>query len=218
MIALLRRDLALALRAGGGAGMGPAFFAVFVTLAALGVGPDRAALGPVGPGLLWLGALLASLLSLEGLFATDREDGALELLLTAPLPPEGTALAKAAAHWIVTGLPLVLLSPLLGLTLFLPATATPWLVGSLLLGTPALSMIGTFGAALTVGLRRGSLLLALLVLPLFVPTLVFGAEAVRRAAEGLDPRTPMLLLAAVTLGALALLPFAAGAALRINNR
>ena len=218
MIALLARDLRLALRAGGGAGMGPAFFVVFVTLTALGVGPDRAALGPVAPGLLWLGALLACLLSLEGLFASDRDDGTLELLLTAPIPPEGIAAAKAAAHWIVTGLPLVALSPLLGLTLFLPAAATPWLLASLALGTPALSMIGTFGAALTVGLRRGSLLLALLVLPLYIPTLVFGAETVRRAAAGLDPTTPIALLGAVTLGTLALLPFAAAAALRVNGR
>lgn len=218
MIALLRRDLALALRAGGGGGMGPSFFVVFVTLTALGVGPDRAALGPVAPGVLWLGALLACLLSLEGLFAADREDGALELLHTAPLPPEAVALAKAAAHWIVTGLPLVALSPVLGLTVFLPAGAMPWLAASLAVGTPALSMIGTFGAALTVGLRRGSLLLSLLVLPLYIPTLVFGAETVRRAAVGLDPATPMLLLGAVSLGAVAALPFAAAAALRINVR
>lgn len=218
MRALLLRDLRLALRAGGGAGMGPAFYVVFVTLTALGIGPEAAVLGPVAPGLLWLGALLACLLSLEGLFAADRDDGALDALMTAPLPAEGIAAAKAAAHWIVTGLPLVALAPLLGLTLFLPPAAMPWLVASLAVGTPALSMIGAFGAALTVGLRRGSLLLSLLVLPLCVPTLILGAETVRRAAQGLDPATPMALLAALTLGTLAALPFAAAMALRINGR
>ena len=218
MIALLRRDLALGLRAGGGAGLGPAFFAAFVTLTALGVGPGRADLAPVASGILWLGALLSCLLSLDGLFATDREDGSLDALMTAPIPAEGIAVAKAAAHWIVTGLPLTLLSPLLALALFLPASAMPWLLASLMVGTPALSMIGAFGAALTVGLRRGSLLLSLLVLPLYIPTLVFGAETVRRAAQGLDAAQPLVLLAAITLGTLAVLPFAAAMALRINTR
>lgn len=218
MIALLRRDLRLAVRAGGGFGLGLAFFVIFTTLTALGVGPTEAVLAPLAPGALWLGALLACLLSLDRLFATDAEDGSLELLLTAPLPAEAAALAKAAAHWIVTGLPLVLAAPLLAPLLFLPSEAVPWLALSLAAGTPALSMIGTFGAALTVGLKRGSLLLSLLVLPLYVPTLVFGADATRRAAQGLDPTVPLALTGAVTLGALALLPFAAAAALRINLR
>ncbi|UWQ20980.1 heme exporter protein CcmB [Jannaschia sp. W003] len=218
MLALLLRDLRLALRSGGGFGLGLVFFALFATLAALGAGPSERVLAPLAPGALWLGALLACLLSLDRLFALDLEDGSLEALIVAPLPAEAVAAAKALAHWIATGLPLVAASPALALVLYLPAPAVPWLVASLLLGTPALSAIGTFGAALTVGLKRGTLLLGLLVLPLYIPTLVFGAETVRRAAAGLDPSTPLALLAAITLGSAALLPFAAAAALRVALR
>ena len=218
MIALIRRDLALSVRAGGGFGLALAFFLLVVTLAPLGVGADTALLARIAPGVLWLGALLACLLSLDRLFALDAEDGSLELLATAPLPLEGVAAAKAAAHWLTTGLPLTLAGPTLGVLLSLPVQAMGTLALSLVLGTPALSAIGAFGAAVTVGLRRGGLLLSLLVLPLYVPTLIFGAEAVRRAAEGLDPATPLLLLAGVSAGSLALLPFAAAAALRANLR
>ena len=218
MIGLVRRDLALAVRAGGGFGLALAFFLIVVTLAPLGVGADTALLGRIAPGVLWLGALLACLLSLDRLYAIDMEDGSLELLATAPLPLEGVAAAKAAAHWLTTGLPLTLAAPALGVLLSLPGQGTATLALSLALGTPALSVIGGFGAALTVGLKRGGLLLSLLVLPLYVPTLIFGAEATRRAAEGQDAATPLLLLAGVTLGSLALLPFAAAAALRVNLR
>jgi heme exporter protein B len=218
MIALLLRDLRLATRAGGGLGQGLAFFLIVATLVPLGVGPNSATLAPTAPGILWLGALLACLLSLDRLWALDLEDGSLELIATAPLPLEAVAAIKALAHWLTTGLPLVLAAPLLSVLLFLPAEGIPWLVLSLAVGTPALSVIGTFGAALTVGLRRGSLLLSLLVLPLYIPTLVFGAEVTRRGAEGMSAGTPLALLAAVTLGSLALLPFAAAAALRINLR
>lgn len=218
MIALLRRDLALAVRAGGGFGLALAFFLIVVTLAPLGVGADTALLARIAPGVLWLGALLATLLSLDRLYALDWEDGTLDLLATAPIPLEGVAAAKAAAHWLVTGLPLTLAAPALAVLLSLPPAAMGTLALSLALGTPALSAIGGFGAALTVGLKRGGLLLSLLVLPLYVPTLVFGAEATRRAAEGQGAATPLLLLAGVTLGSLALLPFAAAAALRVNLR
>ena len=218
MIALVGRDLALAVRAGGGFGLALGFFLIVVTLVPLGMGPDAAVLARIAPGTLWLGALLACLLSLDRLYALDMEDGTLDLLATAPVPLEGVALAKVTAHWITTGLPLTLAGPALGILLSLPGEAAGALAASLALGTPALSAIGGFGAALTVGLKRGGLLLSLLVLPLYVPTLVFGAEATRRAAEGLDPATPLLLLAGVTLGALALLPFAAAAALRMNLR
>lgn len=217
-MALLRRDLTLAVRAGGGFGLALAFFLIVVTLAPLGVGADTALLARIAPGILWLGALLACLLSLDRLYALDMEDGSLDLLATAPLPLEGVAAAKSAAHWLTTGLPLTLAAPALAILLSLPVEAMGTLALSLALGTPALSAIGGFGAALTVGLKRGGLLLSLLVLPLYVPTLIFGAEATRRAAEGLDPATPLLLLAGVTLGSLALLPFAAAAALRINLR
>lgn len=218
MIALLRRDLALALRAGGGFGLGLAFFLIVVVLVPFSVGSSTALLSRIAPGVLWLGALLACLLSLDRLLAVDWEDGALDLLATAPLPMEGVLAVKAFAHWITTGLPLVLAAPVLGVLLNLAPQGYGVLVLSLALGTPALSMIGTFGAALTVGLKRGGLLLSLLVLPLYVPTLIFGAEAARRGAEGLDPSTPLMLLAGLTLATLAAMPFAAAAVLRVNLR
>lgn len=218
MIALLLRDLRLATRAGGGFGLGLAFFLILATLVPLGVGPDASLLEPIGPGILWLGALLACLLSLDRIFALDLEDGSLDLLATAPIPLEGVASVKALTHWITTGLPLTVAAPALSLLLFLPTAALPWLVISLAIGTPALSWLGTFAAALTVGLKRGSLLLSLLVLPLYIPTLVFGAEVVRRGADGLSTATPLAVLAAITLGCIAVLPFATAAALRINLR
>jgi heme exporter protein B len=218
MIALLLRDLRLATRAGGGFGLGLAFFLLVAVLVPLGVGPEPALLARIAPGILWVGALLACLLSLDRIFALDFEDGSLDLLATAPIPLEGVVAVKALAHWLVTGLPLTLLSPVLGILLNLPGPGYVWLVLSLALGTPALSLIGAFGAALTVGLKRGGLLLSLLVLPLYVPTLIFGAEAVRRGAEGQAALTPLLLLAGITAGVVALLPFAAAAAIRVNLR
>ena len=218
MIALLQRDLRLAIRAGGGFGLGLGFFLILAVLVPLGVGPEPQILALIAPGILWVGALLACLLSLDRIFALDWEDGSLDLLATAPIPLEGVVTVKAAAHWLTTGLPLTLAAPLLGVLLNLPAGAYGWLTLSLALGTPALSVIGTFGAALTVGLRRGGLLLSLLVLPLYVPTLVYGAELVKRGAADLPTATPLALLAGITLGAIALLPFASAAAIRINLR
>ena len=218
MIALLLRDLRLATRAGGGFGLGLAFFLLVAVLVPLGVGPEPALLARIAPGILWVGALLACLLSLDRIFALDFEDGSLDLLATAPIPLEGVVAVKALAHWLVTGLPLTLLSPVLGLLLNLPGPGYVWLMLSLALGTPALSLIGAFGAALTVGLKRGGLLLSLLVLPLYVPTLIYGAEAVRRGADGQGALTALLLLAGITAGAAELLPFAAAAAIRVNLR
>lgn len=218
MKALLIRDLRLALRAGGGFGLGLAFFLIVVTLVPFAVGPETALLSRIAAGILWLGALLACLLSLDRILALDWEDGTLDLLATSPLPLEAVLIVKAMAHWITTGLPLVVVAPVLGVLLNLPGPAYIWLVASLALGTPALSVIGTFGAALTVSLRRGGLLLSLLVLPLYVPTLIFGAEAARRGAEGMDPSTPLLMLGGITAGGIALLPFASAAALRMNLR
>lgn len=218
MIALLIRDLRLAFRAGGGFGLGLAFFLILVVLVPFSVGPQSALLASIAPGVLWLGALLACLLSLDRLLALDFEDGTLDVLATAPLPLEAALAVKALAHWITTGLPLVLAAPVLGILLSLPAGGYGWLVLSLLLGTPALSMIGTFGAALTVGIKRGGLLMSLLVLPLYVPTLIFGAEAARRGATLMDAQTPLVLLAGISLGSVALLPFAAAAALRMTIR
>ncbi len=218
MIALLKRDMALAIRAGGGFGLGLAFFLIVAVLVPFGVGPDPALLSRIAPGILWVGALLACLLSLDRMLALDWEDGSLDLLATAPLPLEGVVSVKALAHWITTGLPLVLAAPVLGVLLNLPVPGYLWLVLSLALGTPALSVIGAFGAALTVGLKRGGLLLSLLVLPLYMPTLIFGAEVARRGAEGLDVATPLLMLAGITAGSVALLPFASAAVLRVNLR
>ena len=218
MKALLARDLALAVRAGGGFGLGLSFFLIVVVLVPFGVGPQSALLSRIAPGILWLGALLACLLSLDRIFALDHEDGSLDLLATSPLPMEGIVSVKALAHWLTTGLPLVLAAPVLGVLLNLPGPGFGWLVLSLALGTPALSVIGTFGAALTVGLKRGGLLLSLLVLPLYVPTLIFGAEVARRGTEGLSLTTPLALLAGITCGTIALLPFASAAVLRVNLR
>ena len=218
MIALVTRDMRLAVRAGGGFGLGLAFFLIVVVLVPFGVGPQSALLSRIAPGILWLGALLACLLSLDRIFALDWEDGSLDLLATAPLPMEGVVTVKALAHWLTTGLPLVLAAPVLGVLLNLPGPGFAWLVLSLALGTPALSVIGTFGAALTVGIKRGGLLLSLLVLPLYVPTLIFGAEVARRGADGLDLATPLALLAGITCGTIALLPFASAAVVRVNLR
>ncbi|WP_395540415.1 heme exporter protein CcmB [Neotabrizicola sp. sgz301269] len=218
MIALLIRDLRLAFRAGGGFGLGLAFFLLIAVLVPLGVGPEGATLAKIAPGILWVGALLACLLSLDRIFALDFEDGSLDLLATSPLPMEGAVAVKALAHWLVTGLPLTLIAPVLALLLNLPAAGYGWLVLSLALGTPALSVIGAFGAALVVGLKRGGLLMSLLVLPLYMPTLIYGAEVVRRGAAGMAVATPLALLAGITAGVLALLPFAAAAAIRVNLR
>ena len=216
MRALLIRDLRLAIRAGGGFGLGLAFFLIVAVLVPLGVGPDGATLALIAPGILWVAALLACLLSLDRLFALDNEDGALELLATAPIPMEGVVAVKTLAHWLVTGLPLTLASPVLALLLNLPPQGYPSLVLALLTGTPALSAIGAFGAALTVGLKRGGMLLSLLVLPMYIPTLIFGATTVRLGTDGMPLTTPLFLLIGITLASLAILPFAAAAAIRAN--
>ncbi|MEM1073457.1 MAG: heme exporter protein CcmB [Pseudomonadota bacterium] len=218
MRALLARDLRLAFRSGGGFGLGLAFFLIVTILVPFGVGPQSDMLARIAPGILWLGALLACLLSLDRILALDWEDGTLDLLAVSPLPLEAALSVKALAHWLTTGLPLVLAAPVLGILLHHPAPGVPWLVLSLAIGTPALSVIGTFGAALTVGVKRGGLLMSLLVLPLYIPTMIFGAEVARRGAEGQALQTPLLLLAGLTFGVIALMPFASAAALRVNLR
>lgn len=216
MIALLIRDLRLATRAGGGFGLGLAFFLIVAVLVPFGVGPEQDILRRIAPGILFVGALLACLLSLDRIFALDHEDGSLDLLATAPIPMEGVVAVKSLAHWLVTGLPLTVAAPVLGLLLNLAPGGYLWLVAALALATPALSVIGAFGAALTVGLKRGGLLLSLLVLPMYVPTLIFGTEVVKRGAAGQAVGTPLFLLAGITLGAVAVLPFASAAAIRAN--
>nr|WP_281403105.1 heme exporter protein CcmB [Sulfitobacter aestuariivivens] len=215
---MLIRDLRLAMRAGGGFGLALAFFLIVVVLIPFSVGPEASLLSVIAPGVLWLGALLSCLLSLDRLLAIDFEDGTLDVLATAPLPLEAALSIKALAHWLTTGLPLVLAAPVLGVLLNLPGQGYLWLVASLALGTPALSVIGTFGAALTVGIKRGGLLLSLLVLPLYIPTLIFGAEVARRGAQGTDATTPLLMLAGITLATIALLPFASASVLRRGLR
>jgi heme exporter protein B len=216
--AVLARELALALRSGGGAGLGVAFFLMVVLLVPLGVGPERERLATVAAGTLWAAALLACLLSLDRLFQADHEDGTLDILALSPLPLEALVALKALAHWLTTGVPLVAVAPVLALTLSLPAAAYPWLVASLAVGTPGLSFLGAIGAGLTVGIRRGGLLLSILVLPLYVPTLIFGARAVTAAAEARDPWPAFLLLAGLTLFIVGLAPFVTAAALRIGLR
>jgi len=213
--ALLLRDMRLAVRVGGGALMGVLFFLIVVTIVPFAIGPDAALLKQIGPAVLWLGALLASLLALDRLFAADQEDGSLDLLVMGGTPLELAVLAKAAAHWITTGLPLVLATPLLGLFLNLEALGTGAVALTLLVGTPALTCIGLIGAALSVALRRGGLLLPVLVLPLTVPVLIFGVAASNAAIAGPVPfGAPFMILCALTLGSLVLGPFAAAAALR----
>jgi heme exporter protein B len=213
--ALLVRDMRLAVRVGGGALMGVLFFLIVVTITPFAIGPDLAQLQRIGPAIVWIGALLASLLTLDRLFAADHEDGSLDLLLMGGTPLELAVLAKAAAHWITTGLPLVIATPLLGLFLNLDATAIGAVSLTLLAGTPALTCIGLIGAALSVALRRGGLLLPVLVLPLTVPVLIFGVAASNAAIVGPVPfGAPFLILCALTLGSLVLGPFAAAAALR----
>ncbi len=213
---IVGRDVRLALRQGGGSYWALIFFVLTVTMFPLSVGPDMQLLGRIAPGILWVAAVLAAMLSLDRLFQADYEDGTLELLTLAPLSLELTVLAKCLAHWITTGLPLAILSPLLGILLNLDASAYPVLVLSLLLGTPVLSMIGGIGAALTVGIRRGGVLLSLLVLPLYVPTLVFGVLAIQGHIDATGARPHLFLLSAVLLAATALSPWASAAALRLN--
>jgi heme exporter protein B len=215
LAALLLRDMRLAVRVGGGALIGVLFFLIVVTLVPFGIGPDLALLARIGPAILWLGALLANLLALDRLIATDYEDGSLDLILTARVPLELTLVAKALAHWLTTGLPLVIAAPLLGLLLNLGPGATGAVALTLLAGTPALTFIGLIGAALTVALRRGGLLLAILVLPLTVPVLIFGVAAANAAVAGPIPfGTPFGILCALSLMSLVIGPFAAAIALR----
>jgi len=218
VIALLKRDLKLALRSGGGFGLSLAFFLIVVMFVPFGVGPNSATLALIAPGILWVGALLASLLSLDRVFQLDFEDGTLDLMATSPLPLEGVVAIKALTHWLTTGLPLSLAAPVLGALLSLPNDAFLWMFVSLLIGTPALSFLGAFGAAITVGLKRGGLLLSLLVLPLYIPSLIFGAQSVTLIMEGLDNATAFALSAAISLLSFAIVPFAAAYAIKVNIR
>ncbi|HSG04011.1 MAG TPA: heme exporter protein CcmB [Marinobacterium sp.] len=215
-IQTFKRDLVLAFRRKSELINPLIFFLIVVTLFPIGVSPEPLFLAELAPGLLWVAALLATLLSMESLFKADFEDGSLEQLLLSPQPLFMVVLAKVLAHWLMSGLALTIVAPILAVMLFLPFEGMPGLMLSLLLGTPTLSLIGAIGAALTVGLRRGGVLISLLVLPLYIPVLIFGSSAVQAAITGLPLGGYFALLGALLALALALAPLATGAALRIS--
>jgi len=208
------RDLRLALRAGTDATVAVLFFVLTVTLFPMAVGPEPNTLARIAAGVIWVAALLASLLSLERLFAADHEDGTLDLLALSPLPLEAVVAAKVLTHWIVTGLPLIVAAPILAVLLNLDREGLAILVATLALGTPTLSLIGSIGAALTLGSRRGGVLISLLILPLFVPVLLFSVLAIDAVLGGFSPRPHLLLLGGMLAAALPLAPVAAAAAVR----
>ncbi len=211
---IVRRDLKLALRQGMDSLMVIAFFVIAVVLFPFGVGPESNILARIGPGVIWVAALLAAMLSLERLFQIDYEDGSLELMALQPAPLELTIMAKITAHWLTTGLPLLIATPLLAIFMNLPADGFWVLVLSLALGTPTLSLIGAIGAALILGSRRGGVLLSLLVLPLYVPVLIFGVSAVDGAISGLSVKPHLLIMAGLLVAALPLCPWAGAGAIR----
>ncbi|MEM7193082.1 MAG: heme exporter protein CcmB [Pseudomonadota bacterium] len=218
-LALIRRDMTLAIREGGAISVALGFYLVVIAIAPFGLGPDLNLLSRVAPGLLWIALLLAALLSADRIFHNDFEDGTLDVLAMGPLPLPLAAASKSLAHWITTCVPLALLAPLLGLMLNLPLNAIPMLVLTMLIGTISVSFIAALGAALTLGLRRSGLLLALLVLPLYVPVLIFGVSTITALLAGPgSPWPPFLMLCALALASLVLGPLAAAAALRTSFR
>lgn len=216
LIAVIRRDLKLAARRKGDWLTSQFFFVMVVSMFPLGIGPDPALLSKVAPGVVWVAALLASLLSLSRLFADDHRDGSLEQMLLSPNPPVLLALGKALAHWLIYGIPLLLIAPVLGVQFSLPADAIGVLMLSLLIGSPVLSLLGSVGAALTLGLRGGGVLLTLLILPLYVPALIFGAGAVDASLAGLGAEANLSLLAAFMVMTLLVSPWVASAALKVS--
>lgn len=218
-LALLARDVRLAWREGGAIGTALGFYLVVIAITPLGLGPDLNLLARIAPGILWVALLLAALLSADRIFHNDYEDGALDVLTTGPLPLSLVTAIKSFAHWLTTGVPLALLAPLLGLLLNLPVAAWPLLVLAMLVGTPAVSFVAAIGASLTLGLRRSGLLLALLVLPLYVPVLIFGVAAASAAVVGpASPWPPLFMLCALSLASVVLAPIAAATALRTALR
>lgn len=213
---LFWRDVALSRRIGGGFGLGLGFFALVIALVPLGIGPEADTLRNSAPGLIWLAAILSVLISLDRLFQSDFEDGTLDVILVSGRSLEVAVLAKTAAHWLTACAPLALAAPLMSPILGLPESAWWAIALTLLVGTPALSLIGAVAAALTAGVRRGGLLIAALCLPLYVPTLVFGAGALAAAVNGQDMGQALALLGAQSLFALAIAPWAAAAGLRVN--
>ncbi|WP_417841944.1 heme exporter protein CcmB [Terasakiella sp.] len=213
-LSIVRRDLRLALRQGSDSVMVVMFFVLTVVLFPFGIGPEGNILARVASGVIFVAALLASMLSLERLFQTDYEDGSLELLTLSPMPLEIIVLAKITAHWLTTGLPLMIASPLLAVLMNMDGNGFTMLMLALLLGTPALSLIGAIGAALVLGSRRGGVLISLLVLPLFVPVLIFGVGLIEAAISGFAVKSQILILSGILFACLAFCPFAAAAAVR----
>ena len=213
-MSILRRDLHLAMRQGMDNMMVVMFFVLAVVLFPFGVGPEPNILARIAAGVIWVAALLASMLSLERLFQTDYEDGSLELLTLSPIALEVVVLAKVTAHWLTTGLPLIVAAPLLAVLMNMNADGFPMLILALVLGTPSLSLIGAVGAALILGSRRGGVLLALLILPLYIPVLIFGVSAVDAVIGGFEAKAQLLILGAFLMGALPLCPWAAAAGVR----
>ncbi|MFP6696712.1 MAG: heme exporter protein CcmB [Alphaproteobacteria bacterium] len=216
LISIIARDLRLAVRQGGATLLALVFFVLTVTLFPLGVGPEPAILARIAPGVLWVAALLAAMLSLDRLFQSDFEDGSLEQLVLSGLPVGGVVLAKIIAHWMTTGFPLLLAAPFLAVLLNMNGEGFTALMLTMLIGTPALSLIGAIGAALTLTVRRGGVLLSLLVLPLYIPVLIFGVSAIDAAVHGLNAKPHLLLLAALTVACLPLCPWAAAAAVKLS--
>jgi len=215
LAAIIARDLRIAARQGSATLLVVVFFVLTVTLFPLGVGPEPGILARIAAGVVWVAALLASLIALDRLFQADFEDGSLELILLSGPPLELVVLAKALAHWLTSGLPLLLVSPLLAVTLQMPAEGYLALLAAMALGTPSLSLIGGIGAALTVNVRRGGVLLSLLVLPLYVPVLIFGVSTVEAAITGIAVKPHLLILLAGFFGSIALAPWASAGALRL---
>jgi len=214
--AILRRDLLLAFRHRAEIANPVIFFLIVVTLIPLGLTPESSRLAEIAPGILWVMALLASLLSVEGMFQSDCRDGTLEQMIILPQPLYLMVLAKILVHWLVTGLPLTLLAPLLGMMLSLPEAGYIPLILSLLMGTAVLSLVGAIGAALTVALRKGGLLLSLIVMPLYMPALIFGASTVQRAVDGFPVDGSLAVLGALLAFSLLVSPFATAGALRVS--
>ena len=214
---IVRRDVTLAWRRRTDLFTTLIFFVIVIALFPLGIGPELNTLRLIAPGVMWVGALLASMLALEQLFSADHRDGSLEQLLLTPQPLGVIVLGKVIAHWLITGLPLVVLAPVLGLQYDMSAESLKIMVIALLLGTPTLSLLGAIGAALTLGLRTGGILVALLVLPLYIPVLIFGAGAVEATASGLGGQAHLSMLGAILLVALLATPIATSAALRISS-
>ena len=214
-ITLLKRDIVLAVRQGSAFTLTLSFFVIAVTLFPLGVGPELNILARISPGVLWVGALLSCLLTLDRIFQADYEDGSLDQLMLGGLPIEMMALAKVIAHWLTSVFPLILITPILAISLNMPGDGIWTMILALLIGSPVLSLVGSIGAALTVGMRRGGVLLSLLVLPLYIPVLIFGVAAVEAAIAILPVAPHLLLLAGMSLGALVICPIASAAALRL---